>query len=501
LDRELTLRYRGRVDDRWTKRFERKPGSQPAKEDLREALNSILAGRPVAVPVTEPVGCPIQRAKHTDEQAGNRVTFHRDVEPIVQRSCQECHRPGGAGPFNLLTYNDARKWADDIKEFTQERKMPPWKPMAGLPFVGERKLTATEISMIAAWVDAGCPEGDRKDAPPPRVYSKDWALGEPDMILIADEDFILGANGEDLFHCFVLPTGLKEDRYVSAYEVRPGNTRIVHHTLNFCDTTGMARKLDRQTREHQKHVVAVDRGPGYESAMGIGFIPKDLQSVGNLGGWTPGIRTAQLPDGTGYLLPQGADVVIQVHYHRSGKEERDRPQIGLYFGKGELRKPMQLVTLPGLVAGPELRPFTTIPAGAQQFRVRGKVVVETDSQMYSVLPHMHMLGKSIHIRMTPPGGAEQLLVAIDDWDYKWQEVYKFQQAVPLKAGTLLEIDAAFDNSAGNPYNQFSPPRDVKQGPYTTDEMLYGFIGATSDAGGEIKLKPLTDPKDYMAMRP
>src|SRR5262249_944008 len=152
--------------------------------------------------------------------------------------------------------------------------MPPWKPVAGLPFVGERILMSAEIEAISAWVDAGCPDGDPKQGPPPRTFPKSWSLGEPDLILTPHQDFILGANGEDLFRCFALPTGLNEDRFVIAYEVRPGNTKIVHHTLNFYDATGTARRLEQQAHEREKRAGSSDHGSGYVSTMGIGFTPK-----------------------------------------------------------------------------------------------------------------------------------------------------------------------------------------------------------------------------------
>src|SRR5262249_8918431 len=141
------------------------------------------------------------------------------------------------------------RWAADIKEFTQSGKMPPWKPSEGLPFVHDRRLSDKEIATLAAWVDAGTPEGDPKDAPPPARFPHGWQLGPPDLVLTVPEEFTVGPTGTDLFRCFVLPTGLTEDKHVVAFEVRPGNPRVVHHTLNIIDTSGRGRELEREQRE------------------------------------------------------------------------------------------------------------------------------------------------------------------------------------------------------------------------------------------------------------
>src|SRR5262249_27461398 len=152
-------------------------------------------------------------------------------------------RPGEVGPFSLTTYKQAQNWGRDVKEYTQSRKMPPWKPVEGVAFHNERRLTDREIGTLAAWVDGGMPAGDAKDAPPERKFAAGWQLGEPDLVLTMDDDFQIGPSGPDVFRCFVLPTSLTEDRYVTAMELKPGNPRVVHHSLLFIDTTGQGRKL------------------------------------------------------------------------------------------------------------------------------------------------------------------------------------------------------------------------------------------------------------------
>src|SRR5262249_54573713 len=148
---------------------------------------------------------------------------------VLQNHCQQCHRPGSVGPFALLTYKQAVNWASDIKEYTQSRQMPPWKPVEGIAFYNDRRMSDRDIATLAAGVGGGTPAGDPKDAPPPREFTDGWQFGKPDLVLTPSDDFVLGGGGRDLFRCFALPTGLTEDKYVVAIEVKPGNPRVVHH--------------------------------------------------------------------------------------------------------------------------------------------------------------------------------------------------------------------------------------------------------------------------------
>jgi hypothetical protein len=383
-------------------------------------------------------------------------------------------------PFALSTYKQAVKWSDDVKEYTQNHKMPPWKPTAGPGFVDERKMSDKDIATIAAWVDAGTPEGDPKDAPPAKEFPTGWQLGKPDLILTVDGDMQVGATGKDLFRCFVLPTGLTEDKSVVAYEVRPGNPRVVHHTLNFIDTLGRGRKLEQKEKDRAKKDDEQDIGPGYSVNMGTGFSPE-----GAIGGWAPGFVARRLPEGTSYFLPKGSDLVIQTHFHRTGRVEKDRLQIGLYFADKPAERRLQSLPIPGR--------FLIVPPGDSNFKVHGTAWVDQDCKLLSVMPHMHMLGKEVKVTMTPPDGKPQTLVEIKEWDYNWQETYFFKEPMDVKAGTKFDIEARYDNSDKNPRNPNSPPKFVKFGEQTTDEMCFGFLGVTADKPGRIRPK-FTAPK-------
>jgi peroxiredoxin len=488
LNSRWQVRYRGRIDNAFAERLKR--NYQTTSHDLRDAIEDLLADRVVQNPKTNAVGCPISRQVPRPAGAGS-VTYHRDVVPILQKNCQTCHRPGEVGPFSLLNYGQAVKWGDDIKEYTQNRKMPPWKPSEGPAFQNDRRLSQEEIDALAAWVDSGMPEGNAHDEPAPRQFAEGWQLGRPDLTLQADIDFTLGPRGRDLFRCFVLPTHIAEDKYVTAIEVRPGNPRIVHHALLFVDVSGKGRQLEAAAKDHPKKIHPADDGPGYSVDMGVGFPPRS-----GMGGWAPGVLGRTLPGGACYFLPKNSDIVLQVHYHRDGRTEKDRTRIGLYFADKPVRRIYQDITVAGTQLGAR---YFVIPAGAKDFLIQGTTWIDQECDIYSVMPHMHLLGRSIKVTMTPPEGAPVTLISVPDWDYNWQEFYFFEQPIHVQAGTRFDVAAHYDNSGDNVNNPFRPPRLVTFGEQTTNEMCFGFIGATSDKPGRIaqRRKPLpavTDKK-------
>ena len=351
-----------------------------------------------------------------DANGSGTVTFNRDVMPIVQTHCQTCHRPGEAAPFSLLTYRQAAKWASDIQLVTEKRIMPPWKAVPGFgEFRNERRLTDSEIATIAAWVEDGCPEGDRADLPPPREFpSGGWQLGEPDLVLSMSEEYEIYASGRDIYRHFVIPTGLTEDRWVTATEFRSGNPRVAHHAIFFTDTTGRARRMD-----------ADDPQPGF--GRRLGFMPRE-----HIGFWAVGTEPAPLPDGVGMRLPKGADVVLQVHYHPSGKPERDRSSLGIYFAKKPVEK--EFFFLP--VIGWRFQ----WPAGDDHIPATGRLVLPADIHAISVFPHMHLLGKEFKMTATLPDESTTPLVYIREWDFNWQQFYTYQSPLALPKGTRIEVE-------------------------------------------------------------
>jgi peroxiredoxin len=467
LDHNLVLRYRGRVDDAFAARLKR--NQQIKSHDLETALDEILAGKAVSRPVAEAIGCLIGAEKQIKKDGA--VTYYRDVVPILQANCQECHRPGEIGPFSLMSFKEAVNWADDIKTYTETRQMPPWKITAGLPFHNERRLSDKDLTTLAKWVEDGTPEGKAADAPPARQFVSGWQLGEPDLIVTPTSEFVVGPGGPDLFRVFVMPTNLPEDKFVVGYEVKPANPRVVHHTLNFIDTTKAGRKLEEKAQAGESKTKSEhgwDRGPGYSSDMGVGFFPQ-----GGLGGWAPGQLARQMPPGYGFLLPKHSDVVVQVHYHRDGRVEHDKLQIGLYFAKSTAgMKSFKGGVIPGRFLG--------IPANDSNYKVYGSTTVNEDCILHNITPHMHLVGKKIKVTIKFPNKPKETLLEIGSWDYNWQETYFLKDPLKLPKGTILDVEAIYDNSAKNPNNPNNPPKLVTFGEQTTNEMCFVFLGATSE---------------------
>ena len=444
LDSEGKVRYRGRIDDQYSARGKR--NANPQAHELRDALAAVLEGRPVAVDHAEAVGCPVP------VREASQPTFSRDVSSILQKNCQQCHRPGQVGPFPLVSFEQARKRADDIAGQVADRRMPPWKPVPGVGpgFQHSKALTEDEIATLTAWAEAGAPEGNPAEIPPAPTFSTDWSLGTPDLILEAAENFAIPAEGGDIYRCFVIPTALPEDKYISAIEYRPGNPKVVHHVLAYVDTTGQGRKLDQG-----------DPGPGYSCFSGPG-----VEIHGDLGGWAPGNEPSFLPDGVGRSLPSKSDVVMQVHYHPSGKPEVDRTRIGIYFS----RKPIRQI----LHWSASLNTGMKVPAGAKNFLVEAGHkgtekygwVVPMDVTALGATPHMHQLGRDMIMSVTFPDGRNQDLIKIGDWDFNWQNTYFFEKPIDLPKGSVLKVRAHYDNTT---------PKDVTWGEATTDEMCIGFL--------------------------
>ena len=380
-------------------------------------------------------------------------TYSRDVAPILQARCQACHRRDQVGPFPLETFEQARKRGHDLAEVVEERRMPPWKPVAGFgpKLAHDRSLAPAEVEVFKRWVAAGMPEGEARHLPPPRTFPDDWKLGTPDVVLEMTEEFKLKANGPDVYRCFVIPTDLPDDVYIAAVEFRPGNARTVHHAMAFVETAGRARARD-----------AAEAGPGYTSYAGPG-----VDIVGDLGGWAAGNDPMHLPEGVGRSLPRRADVILQVHYHPSGKPEVDRTRIGLHLSKRPVRQTLQWVG----VATEKIH----LPPDQGKIRVGAKWTVPVDMDVLSVAPHMHQLGREIQVTATHPSGRSQDLIRVGDWDPAWQGTYTFERPVHLVRGTIVEVAAHFDNSA-HPRNPNQPPKLVKYGHEVQDEMCVAYLG-------------------------
>jgi hypothetical protein len=403
-----------------------------------------------------------QRVVRPPEAAAG-PTFNKEVVRIFQAHCQTCHHPGDIGPISLMDYAGAYPNRLDIKLMTKTHQMPPWKPEAACgDFADARTMTQAEIDTIVKWVDAGAPEGKPADLPTPLEFSGGWALGEPDLVLSYPQAYTPPATG-DMYRCFPIPTNLIADQYVEAVDVKPGDAETVHHVIAYLDTNGASQKLDDD-----------DAGPGYTSFGGPGFNISDPTSA-TLGGWAPGARPTRLPDGVALSLPAASRVVLQVHYHpHHGTPKADTTRIGIYFAK---KKPTKLLRILPLI-----NQSFTIPPNDPNYRVTASFTVPLflDAHAWLIAPHMHLLGRRMHVTATLPSGQTECLIAIDDWDFNWQGQYRFNNPVALPAGTRVSLEAFYDNSSDNVRNPNDPPKAVSWGEATTDEMCIAFIGVTID---------------------
>lgn len=455
LDSKGAIRYLGRIDDN-------KDRAKVARHDVREALDALLAGRPIKQARTLPFGCAIFRDAPTVASVASKatVTYARDIAPILYANCLVCHRSGEVAPFTLETYAQARVWAKQIKDYTARRLMPPWKAVPGYgEFHDKRYLTDEQIALIAKWADSGAPQGDPKDLPPAPKFPDPatWQHGKPDVVLQPARPYHLAAEGEDVYRNFVLPIDFKEDRYVQAMEFKPGNRAVVHHIVAYIDPTGKSAEMDGKESE-----------PGYTvPGVGIGVESAIWGEV-----WVPGNETRRLPPGVALKIPAGSKLVMQVHYHKTGKPEVDRSRMALYYANGRVEKQIHTFPLGSY--------FLVIPPNKERHEVRAGYTLPVDVHLRSIFPHMHMLGREMKVTATLPDGTVRPLIYINDWDFNWQATYHYKEPLALPRGTKLDLVAYYDNSEKNPRQPSHPPRLVTFGPQTTDEMCFAFLGFTID---------------------
>jgi hypothetical protein len=398
--------------------------------------------------------------------ADEPVTFNRHVAPILWNNCAGCHHKGAVGPFPLVGYKDAARRARFIAALTASRRMPPWRAEPGHgPFENERRLSDADIKLLARWAEAGAPEGDPRDLPPAPRFPDGWQLGEPDLVLRMPASFTVPATGPDVYRCFVIPIPTAEDRTVAAVEFRPGNRRVIHHASFFLDDKGQGRAKEKETKDGQ---------PGYTSFGGPGIAP-----AGGLSGWGLAALPRFLPEGTGLRLPRGCDLVMQIHYHPTGKEEVDRSELGVYFSKEPATR--FLTTFQARTTD------IAIPPGARRHRVAcASAPLPCDVTVLTVTPHMHFLGREIAATAVLPGGKKLPLVAVRDWDFHWHERYQFKAPPRLPKGTVVEVEGFYDNSADNPKNPNSPPKLVRYGNNLTDEMISCHLEVVAEGLADLR---------------
>lgn len=394
-----------------------------------------------------------------------QVTFHKDVEPILQARCQNCHRPGEAAPMPLLTYKEARPWAKAMKQAVLSRKMPPWfaDPSVG-HFKNDRSLTAKELETLVGWADTGAREGDAKDAPAPLKFVDGWNIGKPDQVFEMPVPYEVPASGTIAYQYIIVPTNFKEDKWITASEVRPGNRSVVHHVIAFIREPG-SKWLK-------------DAAPGVPYAKGTGA--DEGGASGWAGGYVPGFPAKPLDPGQALLVKAGSDIVFQMHYTANGKQANDQTKIGFVFANEAPKERVFALAV-------QNRKFV-IPAGAANYKVDGALTLWAPSRLIGLTPHMHLRGKAFEFRALYPDGKSEKLVFVPKYDFNWQLTYEPAEDKILPAGTRLECSAWFDNSPNNPNNP-DPKTEVRWGDQSWEEMVFGGLNIAVDAK--------SDPRDLL----
>ena len=419
-------------------------------------------------------------------------TFSKDIAPVFFKNCGECHRPGEAAPFSVLTYKTVRPWAKAIRQRVLDRTMPPWHadPAHG-QFKNDRRLPQAEIDAIVAWVDAAAPEGDPKELPAVPKFAEGWSIGQPDAIFALPKPYTVEASGPDEYQYFEVPTNFTEDKWIRALEARPGNRKVVHHVVVWItppadpnapklspeDLASLREKNARESTRYNDGFLRRTKAdapvhndgcelPNGGSGTRFDTTKRDAAAI-YLTEWAPGRNPDILEPGAAKKIPAGSKLTFQVHYNKTaGSVQTDQSSIGFIFAK----EPPQKIVHTELV----FNGYMQIPAQAPRHRVSACWTVDRDIRIITIMPHMHVRGIASQIEATYPDGRKETLLNVPRYDFAWQTGYMLNQPLHLPKGTTLQVTGWFDNSANNRYNP-DPTKAVRWGDPTYDEMLAYFI--------------------------
>jgi hypothetical protein len=440
--------------------------------------------------------------------AKKEVTFNKDVAPIFFKNCAECHRANDIAPMPLMTYKEARPWARSIKEKVVTRQMPPWSPDPKYgDFTNDHRLSKTDIDTIVAWVDQGAKEGDAKDlqAVPEFTSTGGWRLGKPDAVFDIGQEFTVSKGTPDTIQNFIVPTNFKEDKWVSAAEILPGNRKVVHHVIAFIQTPemieqfkkgeGRARALMQSNvfyREGTLLKVKADApviDDGCSAPNGGSAFKRPGAGEGGdafglfLAGYAPGKGIDVFPAGSAKKVPAGSVIVFQMHYSSySGKfdgVQGDRTRLGLHFASKPPERSLKTVGIQNH--------YFKLPAGDSNHEVTACYTFDTDVHLTSYMPHMHMRGKDMKYDVVFPDGRQETLLWVPKFSFNWQTMYYLKQPVSIPKGTRLIVTAHFDNSDKNKSNP-DPTKDIRWGDPTYEEMMIGWMEYYVD-GSSKTLRP------------
>ncbi|PHR95502.1 MAG: hypothetical protein COA78_30065 [Blastopirellula sp.] len=437
LDQQRKIQYRGRVDDQYQVGVVR---DQVTRNDLITAIDELLAGKPVSLAKTDPIGCHIGRILSPDTTSS--VTFAKDIAPILHNRCVECHRDGELAPFALTDYDEVVGWAEMIAEVVEDQRMPPWhaNPKHGR-FSNDRHLSDEEKNLIFDWVDAGAPKGDTAIPKNPNQYFSGWTIGqEPDWTInITEEPVTVQAEGEVRYRYFRVDPKFKEDVWFKAAQLKPGNQKVVHHILVFALPPG-------------------EKSPRTGGGAG-----------GFLVGYVPGQVALPFPKGMAKKIPAGSQLLFQIHYTPIGMEQEDLSQFGLVFANEE-----EITHEIRTTSAAQGR--LNIPPHDRNHKVEAisRAVEDDDVLLLGFMPHMHLRGKSFKYEHVLASGEENTLLDIPAYDFNWQTSYRLAKPISMPKGSKIHATAHFDNSKWN-LNNPDPSKLVRWGDQTWEEMMIGYF--------------------------
>lgn len=448
LDADRVVRYRGRIDDQYGVGVSR---DEATVFFLKDAVDALLAGTPVALARTEAVGCLISPPRDTVVEG--EVTYAEHVAPIINEHCIRCHRPGEIAPFTLTSYDEAAAWAETMLETIDDGRMPPWhaNPEYG-EFHNDARMPADQIEVFRRWVAEGVPSGDLDAAPPLPEFTEGWQIGEPDVVYTLPEPVEVPAQGTVPYKHFVVDPGFTEDVWIKAAEARPDNRAVVHHLILFYFPPNQDR-----------------------------WRPQDAL-FNAIAPFAPGMPPIRCTDQEALRIPAGSKLVFQMHYTPNGTPQTDQSSAGLIFADPETIR--REVTVEAA-----LNFRLRIPPGDPDYMARTKFNVQRESLLYSLTPHMHYRGKSFRFTAQYPDGQREILLDVPRYDFNWQNTYLLAKPKRLPQGTVIDMEAHFDNSADNPFNP-DPDVTVFWGEQTWEEMMVGSLGMAA-ADQDLQATPPT----------
>ena len=486
LNNDGKILYQGRINDRVKQLGKR---SAARRHDLLEALKDVLQGNAIRVAKTEAVGCPVETRKPTPE-ASSKVDYYRDIQPFLYKHCVVCHQDKSVAPFSLATYEDATLWIETAIKLIEQKAMPPGQ--AESDFAMENLIpnpTSNQIDMLHKWVAEGMPLGPLPAKPLelPSTDPEAGELGKPDLVLKQSGPMTLAATGDDVYRFLVFKLNLKDELKIRAIRLVPGNIKVVHHSLIFFGDSANLAETSADKNLIDFGLFPGDKGPGYgQGPMLAKYLKLDNKSnqfsFEMIGGYAPGSGSYKAPKGFSWTIPPNSDLVVQMHYHRTGKVETDLSTIELYFAKGDINPTMEYrasnINDEGfLVMPPNQRKHTSFDWP-----------VEEDCQLVSISPHGHYLTLSQTLTLKRPDGTRQTLVHVPVYDFNWQKLYTFREPVPIPKGSKIHVSSFMDNTSDNPHNPNKPPKAIFMGEKTTDEMVFPFIALTVHKNSQWNLK-------------